>query len=180
MCGTFHQVLVRPWDIPLIFCASTGLSVNLRELYMRPKNLPSTFCCGHRTFHKLPSTFAHSQDLLLTFRATVGPSVTFSQLSVRSRVYLPTFVNFPCVCGTFHQLSMQLRTFRPLSLHPHTLPSANINFPCIRGTFRELTLWQWDLPSNYRVAADILSTFFASAQLSINLRHLSVHPLDLQ
>ena len=135
--------------------------------------------CGHRTFRKLPSTFAHSRDIPLTFCATVGPSVTFSQLSVRSRVYLPTFVNFPCVCGTFHQLSMQLRTFCQLSLHPHTLLSTSINFPCIRGTFRELSLWQWDLPSNYRVAADILSTFFESAQPSINFRHLSMHPLDL-
>ena len=47
-CWSFHQ-------LQSTFCASTGLSVNLRELYVQPRNLPLTFC------------------------ATAGPSVNFHQ-----------------------------------------------------------------------------------------------------
>ena len=81
VCGTFHQVLVHPWDNPTTFRASTRLSVNFRAHYMRPRNLPSTF--------------VRPQDLPST-------SVNFCTFSG------PT-VNIPYIRSTFHQLPSTFR-----------------------------------------------------------------------
>ena len=158
ICSTFHQVLVHPRDIPSTFCASTGHSVNSRKLYVWPRNLPSTF--------------EHSRNLLLTFRATVGPSVTFSQLSVRLWVFLSTFVNFSCGRGysvNFLCVCTTTDNFHQLSVHPLVLPwtflmatKPSVKFPWVCRTFHQLP-----------------STFRASAVPFINFRQRFVHPRDL-
>ena len=132
--GTIRQIFVSV-EHCVIFSKH---SVRLRDL----PSISVNFC-----------TFLAPSVNILCHRGTF---LTFSQLPVQSRVYLPTLVKFSCVCGTFRQLSMQLQTLRQLSLHPHNIPLTSINFPCIRGTFCELSLWQQGLPSIFRVAADIL------------------------
>ena len=173
----YHKQSVWPWT-----------SVNLCQLFVRLRDLPSTFHAPTGPFVNFPcirgsirQIFASAEHCVIfskhymrlrdlpsisvNFCTFLAPSVnipchrgtfvTFSQLSVQSRVYLPTFVNFLSVCGTFRQFSMQLRTLRQLSVHLHNLPLTSINFPCIRLTFRELSLWQRGLPSNFCVVAYI-------------------------
>ena len=84
--GIFHQLLVRPRDLPSTFCAAVGPSVNFSQLSMPPCGLRSTFCaaaglsvnipCGRRTIGKL---FLRPWDI---------PSI---------------FVNFLCVHRTLRQ-----------------------------------------------------------------------------
>ena len=161
-CVTFRQLSMHLWYHPSSFSASAGYSVNVscvRRTFCKPM---WTLCapeepsfsspCDRRTFCKLPSTFVHSWELLLTFRAIVGPSVTFMQLSEWSWVVLPTFVNFAWVRRTFRQL--------PSNFHGSTGTSVNIFF--IRGTFRQHQ-----------------STFRASAGLTVSLRQLIVKLRDL-
>ena len=122
------------------------------------------FTCSRGSFLQLSvrqqdfqSTFERSRDLPLTFCATLGPSVIFSQLSVRLRVFPSTFVNFLCVCGTFRQLFVRPQIIHQLSLRPHNLrqlpstfhastgPSGNLSDGS--GTFRQISVGPWDLPS---------------------------------
>ena len=103
-CVTFRQLSVSLWYHPSSFSATAGNSVNVLCVCrtfckpmctLRADEEPSyNFPCDHRTFSKCPLTFVPSRELLLTFRAIVGPSATFSQLSEWSPVFLPTFVNF--------------------------------------------------------------------------------------
>ena len=114
ICGTLRQFNMHPWD-----CSLT--SVNFTCV---PK--PSgNFLFFHRTFRIFPLNFVHSWDLLLPFRGTMGPTATFSHISVWLCVYPSNFVNFPC--GRGH----------------------SVNFLCVRTTsinFRHLSMHLLDLP----------------------------------
>ena len=69
-------------------------------------------------------------------------------------------MKFPCVRGTFHQLSVLQRD----------LPSISINFPCVCRTFHQLSVWGpsvnfrqhfeclWVLPKTFRAATGLPST----------------------
>ena len=141
------------------------------------------FTCSRGTFLQLsvqpqdfPSTFVHSRELPLAFRAIVGPSMTFSQLSEQSRAFLPTCVSFAWVRRTFHQLPSNFCGSAGFS----------VNIFCTRGNFCQL-------PSTFRAPAGAFvnnlhgrrtfhqhqSTFCASTGLNVNLRQLFVSPADL-
>ena len=140
------------------------------------------FTCGRGTFLRLSvrqqdllSTFERSRNVPLTFRATVGPSVPFSQLFVRSWVFPSTFVNFPCVRGTLCQLSAQPRIFRQLSLHPHNLRQLPSTFRGSTGpsiNFRQLSVHRQYLPStsvNFLCIHGIFYKQTEAAEPSVNI-----------
>ena len=169
---------MRQRYLPSSFSASAGYSVYslcIRRTFckltwtLHVAEVPSfNFAYSHRTFRKLPSSFVRSWDLPLTFRGTVGPSVTFSQLSVWSRVFPSAFVTFLCVCETLRQLSVHprelLSTFRDCAG-----PLVAFCQLCIRGTFRQFSV----LPQ------DLSSAFCTAAGLSVKFRQLSVRLWDL-
>ena len=133
------------------FCASSGLYIN--------------FSCVFGTVCKLPSTFVHSRDPPLTFHGTVGPSVTFSQISVRCIHQLFVnfscgqvhSVNFLCVHTTFrHFVSTQSFVifrastgpsvnFCQLSLTLRDRPSTSVKFPWVHGNFCQHSVLAQDL-----------------------------------
>ena len=160
-CGhrTYCQLSMHPWDLSPIFRASEvpsinfpyvrGRSINFRQLSVHPRNYPSNFCGSEEhcvIFIKhfvrpwdLPSTSINfscvcASEFLLTFHAAAGP-----------------IVNFPCIRGTFHLLTL---TFCAAA-------RSSVNFPCGRGTFRKLP-----------------SIFCAPAVLSVRFCLLSVNPRD--
>ena len=77
--GTFRQLSMRPWDLPSTSRMSVGHSMNYRQLSVHPRDDPSTF----------RMSAGHSMNYRQLCRASEGPSVSF-----------------PCVHGTFHQLSI--------------------------------------------------------------------------
>ena len=156
MCPQEHPSNIHAAaGFPSTFVNFTSVSETFHQLSVRPQDLPST---SINILSVRGKHFVRKLDLPLNFR----------QLSVWPRVLLSSFV---------HQQDLQSSSVNiPCS---RGLPSTSINFPCVRETFRELSLWQRGLLSDFCVAVDILSTFFASAQPSVNFRHLSVHPLDL-
>ena len=109
--GTFRKCIVRPLDLPSALINFLCGCETFREfpctngtfcqLSMHPRDLPSTFHTVSRIFRLIPSTLCASK----------GP-----------------FVNFLCICSTFHQLLSTLcASARP-----------SINFPCGCGTHRKL------------------------------------------
>ena len=91
---------------------------------------------------------------------------------------LSSSVNIPCGRGTYCQLPS---TFRAAA-------KPSVNFPCIHilcisGTFSQLSVRPWYLNFSYGSgnfhqttvrSRDLPSTFFVSAQPSVNFRHLSI------
>ena len=90
---TFRQFLST-------FRASTELSINLHQLSVRTRDLPSTFgvfigpFVNFRQPSMHPWTFC---QLPSTLHASAGPSVNFRRIFVCSRDHLSTPVKFPCV-----------------------------------------------------------------------------------
>ena len=156
--------------------------------------LPSTlvnFLCICGSCCQLLLTFCASMGPPETFRAAAGPSVNFSQLSVRPwdllsafRAYERPSANFLCVRGIFHQLFVQPRdipstfcaaagptiNFSQLSMPPLGLRSTfraaaglSVNFLCFRRAFHQLSVWQWDFPSSS-------TTFCTSVGPFVNFR----------
>ena len=174
ICETFHLLSVHLqifYQIPSAFCVR-GNSVNFRQLSIRPRDYPLTFCvsaghtvnfselpCGRGTFRQLS---VHLQDLPSTFG-----------------VYAAISVNFLCVRGTFCQLFVR----------PWDLPPPSVNSSCVLGTFCQYFVHPWDLPKTIRTADGPSVNF---SQLTVLLRdsvnfpcndgtycQLSMHPRDL-
>ena len=81
------------------FCATGKFSINIRELFVQPEDLPSTsvnFMCSQETFHRQ----------LLTFRRARRPFINFSKYSVRTEELLSTFFVAGRPSGNFWQLSV--------------------------------------------------------------------------
>ena len=137
---TFHQLSVRPQDLPSTsmnilsvrgkhFVRKLDLPLNFRQILVWLRVLPSSFC------------------------ASSGPSVIFRKHSVQPR----TSVNL-------HQLLRDRRIYRQLSVHPQHLSQTfrafegtSMNFPYVRGgfiNFRQLSMHPRDYPSNFCVSAE--------------------------
>ena len=96
------QLSVPSQDFPSAFCASARLSINFRQLYMRPRyylstfvhpqDLTSTFCastkhswnfqCSCQTLCQLLSTFCASVETCIYFLCVRRFSIKFCQLFV--------------------------------------------------------------------------------------------------
>ena len=149
---------MRSRDHPSTFCASAGLSVNIRQISVLPRDLlqlsmrhafPSSnsinFCqnyvsmrpsenilCGHWTFRQLLSTFCTSEGQSINYLCICG---TFRQPPSTSAGHS---VNFLCIRGTFHQLSVRPQKFcqLPPTFRAPAGPSVNISYGS--GIFRPL------------------------------------------
>ena len=182
-CGRwiFHQ-------LPSTFCASKGLFVNfpcVRGNYRQATVLPcvlSAYVNFKRVHMTICQLSVRPRDIQLTFRASMGLSVSFHQFSVHLWEHASNFhasvrhsVNFPFVCGTFCQLWSTLRVsavpfvnFCQHFVHPWDLlkrsvqlldlPSTSVKYPCGLGTFCQL----------YMHLRDLQPTFCASTGSSIN------------
>ena len=85
----------------------------------------------------LSQVFAQLLDLLLTFCASAGTSVNFSQISMRPRTFLQLSM-LPWDFRLLREFFVHPRIFRKHSMCPLDLPSSFVNFPCIRRTFCHL------------------------------------------
>ena len=141
-------------------------------------------------------------ELLSTFRLVGRTSVNFCALSVLTKNYQSTFVNFLCGRKTFHQLPSTFCAAR-------RYPSTSVNFPCgwenfcqCPSTFRvsgrhfinfisilcgavnfsELPMWLGDLPStsiNFPCGWKIYLNFPCEWHNTFNFRLHSVRLVDL-
>ena len=126
----------------------------------------------------------HPRDLASTFRASVGHSVNFCQLSVHPQDHVSNFrvsvghsVNFSFFCDTFRQVWSTLRVsavptvnfcqhfvrlwdLPKQSVRLLDLPSTSVNYLCGLGTLCQLSVH----------LRDLRSTFCASAGSSINFQ----------
>ena len=123
----FHKFSVCPQNLPSIsvnFCTSAELSFK--------------FPCDCGTIHQLPRGCGTFCQLLHIFRADVGPSVKFHQLSVRLQDLPPNSVNF-CQnyvsMGPSENIPCGHWTFRQLSSTFFTSEGQSITFLCISRTF---------------------------------------------
>ena len=140
---TFRQFSVRPQDLPST--SINFLSVRGKH-FVRKLDLQSSsinILCSHGTFCPLVSTF----------RAAVGPTV-----------------NFPCIRGTYRQLSVHLRDHSSTFRTSGDVPSTSVNFLCVRGTIRQIFVCQRNIvsssiniPCGCRAFHQLPSTFHASA-----------------
>ena len=123
--GTMRQIFVCQWDIQSTFRSFVVPSVKL---------VNSPCICG--TFCQLLSTFCASMGPPKTICAAAGPSVNFSQLSVRPW-NLPS--TFRAAAGLSVNILCGRRTIRQLFLHPR-------DFLSICGTLSQFFMRLWDCP----------------------------------
>ena len=119
IASTFHEFL-EPY-------------VSFRQLFVRPRDLPSTsvyFKCIRRTIRQL---FVHQQELSSTFRTSVRTCVNFCQHTVCLRAIPLIFCELLCSHGAFHQL--------PHIFRADAGPSVK---------FHQLSVCAWDIPSSFR------------------------------
>ena len=125
--GTFCYHSMEPWTFRHLqsnFCAVVGLSVNFHQLSVRPRDLPCTFLmavgpsvnflCVCTTFRQLPSSF----------HASAGPSVNLYPLSVLLRNLMSIFRAFRTNYSTTLVLSIThyFKQFNRVDLHrPHEI-----------------------------------------------------------
>ena len=167
---------MRPWEHPSNIHAAAGfpstfvnfmsVSETIRQLSIRPHDLPSTSINflsvrGKHFVRKLDlplnfrQLYVQLRNLPTTFQATAGPSVSFHQ-------HLYVLGNFAIV-------------------GPWDLPLLSVNVLSGRGSFCQLlsTVLESTGPSvNFRqifVVPQELSTFSASVGPSVNISRLSVH-----
>ena len=93
-------------------------------------------------------------------------------------------VNFPCVCGTFRQLSVQPLIFCQLSLRPHNLRQLPSSVNKLRP--QNLLSTSVDFPCICRIYHKLASTFHVDGGTPVNFpsywlifRQLSLRPWDL-
>ena len=161
MRGTFRQLSVHLQELPSLFHASMGSSVNFRLLQDFSINFP----CDCRTIQQLferlwglPPTSAHFtcgcgsyREIPSTFHLCAGHSVII-----------------PCNRGTFNPIpSTSVKILLTICASAGTSVKF-VNFLCGRRNFRKLSVHPCDLPS----------TFPTSAGPSINLCRLSVYLRD--
>ena len=92
---TFFKLSAHLQDLPSTSVNFLCICGTFSQLAVHPWNLPSTFC----GYTEISST---SRQL------SVFPRVTLRQHSMQ-QWYLPsTSVNLPCICGTFHKISLRL------------------------------------------------------------------------
>ena len=99
-----REHFVCPQNLPDIFHASARPSVNLRQLSVHLRNLPSTFCASA----ELPSNsvcFSCVCGKFEKLRTAIGSSANFSHLSVQSRDYPSAFCASAGHSVNFRQLS---------------------------------------------------------------------------
>ena len=155
--GTIHKR-------PLTFCATAGPSIRISSTFCTTVfqcvlSAYVNFTCVRRTICQLflwrrdiSLIFVRPQDSLSIFRASVGLSVNFHQLSVRP-LNLPSTsinnlcghgpsVNFPCIRGTFCQLSMRLRDHLSTFRMSGDVLSTSVNFLCVQGTIYQIFVCQ--------------------------------------
>ena len=137
-------------QLPSTFRTATGLSANMRQLSVRPQDLPSPSfnnLCIHGTFKIVPCTHWTFRQFQATFRAVAGPSGN-SQCGRGI---------FPPVASTFRAAVVPSVTFQAAT----GLQLTSINFPCIHETFRQH-----------------LSTLSAAVGPFVNFRQISVRLQD--
>ena len=165
-----RQLFVHQWDIQSTFRSSVVPSVNFGQLSVYLWYLPSTSVnnlCIRGTSQNVPCSCWSFRQLQSTFRAASGP-----------------YVNFLCIRGIFHQLSVQPRdlsstfcvargpsvNFSQLSMPPwglrstfHVAAALSVNIHCGWRTIRQLFLRSWDSPStsvNVLYVRGILRQFY--------------------
>ena len=146
-CSTFSQLFVRPQDLPSTFCLATEHSINFLHFRSTLLQLLLTSHAATRTPAKFPCDCG-------TFYAIVGHSVNFYRLFALPENFLSTSVNFPCVRGSSVKFPCSLRSFCQLFVWLQDLPSTfraaagpSLNFLCGCGTIRELSVLLLDFPS---------------------------------
>ena len=143
------------------FCASTGPSVNFRQLYVHPRDDLSTLRAAAGPSVNFCQLFVHLRELLSTFCTAVGTSVnTLSHFCAAAG----PFINFPCLPRTIRQIPSDsgtfcelLSTFRAamglfinfclLLVRPLDLQPTSFNFRSVCGTFHHLSVRPRDHPS---------------------------------
>ena len=101
----FHQLYVWPRDFPSTFLAPMGPSLKFLSTFLAARRPSVNFLYGHRTFCQLPSTLRVAKGI------NQGKGGIFCQLSVHPWDLLSTSVNSTNVCRNYYKFSV-----RPLDL----------------------------------------------------------------
>ena len=120
------------------FCLAAVPSVKLLQLSVLLRDLPSTFRAAVGLSVNFRQLSGHSQDILSTSRVLTGLSVKLHQLSMRLRDVPSAFCVVVILAVNFCELFVQTSTLHQISFRPWDRPSISVNFTCVCGTFRQL------------------------------------------
>ena len=163
--GTFRELPSNSmweafWQLPSIFRADGRASGNVRQISVRPVDLPSSFInfpCSHGTFCQILSTYHGIEELSSTFLNFPSAHRSFRQISMRLQSIVATYISNSCRQKNFLQLLSNFCAatrpsvnFRKLSVQRRGLLSSSVNFPYYLANFvnfRQLEVRLGDLLS---------------------------------